>query len=268
MSRGTALITGASSGIGAALARQFASNDFDLVITARRESSLDELKHSIQSENASNTNIDVIKCDLAKTGGATQLVSLVEERGLEIDVLVNNAGIAITGQFQKLDPEEIDNLLLLNIMALTQLTHHYLTGMIARGTGRILNVASVAAFQPVPSMSVYAASKAFVLSMTESLSEELKGTGVSATALCPGLTRTEMVEDLQATAIPPFLMSSSEDVAKEGFDALMAREAIRIPGIANQAAVTWAQHQPRWLVRGIGGLMSKLNPLGHIRRTT
>ena len=102
-----------------------------------------------------------------------------------------------------------------------------------------------------------------MLSLTESLSEELKGTGVSATALCPGLTRTEMVEDLQAGSIPPFMMSSTEAVAKEGFDALMAREVIRIPGIANQAAVTWAQHQPRWLVRGLGGLISKVNPMGH-----
>jgi len=263
MSRGTVLVTGASSGIGAALARQFANNDFDLIITARREPSLEELRESILSEASHHTKIDVIKCDLAVRDGATQLMSLIEERKLDIDVLVNNAGIAVTGPFQQLSSAEIDNLLLLNIMALTQLTHLCLPGMIERGTGRILNVASVAAFQPVPSMSVYAASKAFVLSLTESLSEELKGTGVSATALCPGLTETEMVEDLKATGIPPFLMSSSEDVAKEGFDALMAREAIRIPGIANQAAVTWAQHQPRWLVRGLGGLMSKFNPMGH-----
>ncbi len=263
MSRGTVLVTGASSGIGAALARQFANNDFDLIITARREPSLEELRESILSEASHHTKIDVIKCDLAARDGATQLMSLIEERKLDIDVLVNNAGIAVTGPFQQLSSAEIDNLLLLNIMALTQLTHLCLPGMIERGTGRILNVASVAAFQPVPSMSVYAASKAFVLSLTESLSEELKGTGVSATALCPGLTETEMVEDLKATGIPPFLMSSSEDVAKEGFDALMAREAIRIPGIANQAAVTWAQHQPRWLVRGLGGLMSKFNPMGH-----
>ena len=148
----------------------------------------------------------------------------------------------------------------MNILALARLTRHYLPTMISKGSGRILNVASVAAFQPVPSMSLYAASKAFVLSLTESLSEELKGTGVSVTALCPGLTKTEMVSQLQAQDIPPFLMSSTDQVAKEGFDALMAKEVIRIPGLANQAAVTWAQHQPRWLIRGLGGILSNFNP--------
>ncbi|MDB4069329.1 SDR family NAD(P)-dependent oxidoreductase, partial [Pseudomonadales bacterium] len=125
---------------------------------------------------------------------------------------------------------------------------------------RILNVASVAAFQPVPSMAVYAASKAFVLSLTESLSEELRGTGVIVSALCPGLTRTELVNDLMAQDVPPFMMSSTEDVAREGYQALMAGDVIRIPGVANQAAVTWAKHQPRWLVRGVGGLFARFKP--------
>ena len=132
--------------------------------------------------------------------------------------------------------------------------------MVQRGAGKILNVASVAAFQPVPSMALYAASKAFVLSLTESLSEELRGTGVSATALCPGLTRTDLVNDLHAQDVPPFMMSSTADVAREGYNALMANEVIRIPGVANQAAVTWAKHQPRWLVRGVGGLFARLKP--------
>ena len=109
-------------------------------------------------------------------------------------------------------------------------------------------------------MALYAASKAFVLSLTESLSEELRGTGVSATALCPGLTRTDLVNDLHAQDVPPFMMSSTADVAREGYNALMANEVIRIPGVANQAAVTWAKHQPRWLVRGVGGLFARLKP--------
>lgn len=256
MSRGTVLVTGASSGIGAALAKQFANNDYDLVITARREQNLQELKDSLETGN----HVEVVCCDLSDAGGPRELINMIQAKGIEIDVLVNNAGIAASEKFHQLEEEEIENLMSLNILALTRLTRHYLPIMISKGSGRILNVASVAAFQPVPSMSLYAASKAFVLSLTESLSEELKGTGVSVTALCPGLTKTEMVSQLQAQDIPPFLMSSTDQVAKEGFDALMAKEVIRIPGLANQAAVTWAQHQPRWLIRGLGGILSNFNP--------
>ena len=155
---------------------------------------------------------------------------------------------------------QIDQLIGLNISALARLTQHYSQPMIQRGSGRILNVASVAAFQPVPSMAVYAASKAFVLSLTESLSEELRGTGVTVSALCPGLTRTELVNDLMAQDVPPFMMSSTEDVAREGYQALMAGDVIRIPCVANQAAVTWAKHQPRGLVRGVGGLFARFKP--------
>ncbi len=256
MSKGTVLITGASSGIGAALAKQFAQHDYDLVITARREKNLQELKDSIHRD----INIEIIKCDLTDPNGPDDLIKTIEANGIDIDILINNAGISVPGKFDELDQQDIDNLLSLNVRALTFLTRHYVATMILRVSGRILNVASVAAFQPVPSMDVYAASKAYVLSLTESLSEELRGTGVSVSALCPGLTQTEMVDSLGAQNSPPFLLSSADDVAKEGFDALMAREVIRIPGIANQAAVTWAQHQPRWLIRGLGGLFSRLKP--------
>jgi short-subunit dehydrogenase len=259
MSRGRALITGASSGIGAALAEHFASNGYDLVITARRGQALEQVRDRI----GSTVDIDIIICDLASSEGPADLVSAIENKDIQIDILVNNAGIATSGKFEAFSQDQVDNLLSLNISALTYLTRHYLTSMLQRGSGRILNVASVAAFQPVPSMGIYAASKAFVLSLTESLSEELRGTGVSVTALCPGLTNTEMIDSLQAQEVPPFMMSSAADVAKEGFDATMAKEVIRIPGMANQAAVTWAQHQPRWLVRGLGGLFSRFKPTGN-----
>jgi uncharacterized protein len=258
MSKGRVLITGASSGIGAALAVQFAKNDYDLVITARRGQALEAVRDFIDA----GVDVDIITCDLASSDGPANLTSEIEARGIQVDILVNNAGIAATSQFGEFPQDDIDNLLSLNILALTYLTRAFMASMLQRGTGKILNVASVAAFQPVPSMGVYAASKAFVLSLTESLSEELRGTGVSVTALCPGLTNTEMVDSLEAQDVPPFMMSSASDVAKEGFEALMAKEVIRIPGMANQAAVTWAQHQPRWLVRGLGGLFSRLNPRG------
>jgi len=256
MSKGTALITGASSGIGEALAREFARQNYDLIITARRGDRL----ASLASELAELVTVDCVICDLGAANGSAELIKAVEALGKDVDILVNNAGIAHSNDFHSSSVQQVEQLVGLNITALTNLTHHYIGSMVKRGAGKILNVASVAAFQPVPSMAVYAASKAFVLSLTESLSEELRGTGVTITALCPGLTKTELVEDLMAQDVPEFMMSSTKDVAREGYNALMANEVIRIPGVANQAAVTWAQHQPRWLVRGVGGLFSRFKP--------
>jgi len=256
MSKGTALITGASSGIGEALAREFASHDYDLIITARRGDRLEALAAELRPQ----VWVDIVISDLATDTGPATLIAAVARLGKDVDILVNNAGVAHSNSFHTTTVAQIDQLIGLNIRALARLTHHYSQPMVQRGAGKILNVASVAAFQPVPSMAVYAASKAFVLSLTESLSEELRGTGVTATALCPGLTRTELVDDLMAQDVPPFMMSSTQDVAREGYNALMTNEVIRIPGVANQAAVTWAKHQPRWLVRGMGGLFARFKP--------
>jgi short-subunit dehydrogenase len=256
MTKGIALITGASSGIGEALAREFARQDYDLIITARRSDRLEALARELREL----VNVDIITCDLGEALGARHLTQAIDALGKDVDILVNNAGIAHGDDFHGSDFEKVEQLIALNVSALTHLTHHFIQPMVKRGAGKILNVASVAAFQPVPSMAAYAASKAFVLSLTESLSEELRGTGVSITALCPGLTKTELVEDLMAQDVPEFMMSSTKEVAREGYSALMANEVIRIPGVANQAAVTWAQHQPRWLVRGVGGLFARFKP--------
>lgn len=253
-SKGTALITGASSGIGEELARYFAKQNFDLVITARRESNLKALAEELDD----SVSVTVVSCDLAETAGVETLISAVAE--IEIDVLVNNAGIAYSGNFQSQDEAAVLNLINLNVVALTQLTLRLLPKMVSRGMGKILNVASVASFQPVPSLAVYAASKAYVLSFSESLSEELRGTGISVTALCPGLTKTALLDEVQGFDVPTGISSTPADVAREGYDALMNREVIRVPGIANQAALAWAKHQPRWLVRGIGGLVARFSP--------
>jgi short-subunit dehydrogenase len=251
MSKGTALVTGASSGIGAALAREFAEQGFDLIITARRQERLTAL----QEELCENVQVEIIVADLTTSKGLTHLFDALENKS--IDILVNNAGVGHPGQFHNQPIEQIEALLALNITAVTRLVHYCLPKMIKAGAGRILNVASVAAFQPVPFMAAYAASKAFVLSFTESLAEETRGTGVSVTALCPGMTKTE--NHLADLDIPPFLISSAETVASQGYEALMQREVICIPGATNKAAVTWAQHQPRWLVRGLGGLLARFN---------
>lgn len=255
MSKGTALITGASSGIGAALARRFAEMQFDLVVTARREAQLTELAEALQAE----VEVHVVVADLSTDDGVDELIAAVEALEVDVDVLVNNAGVAYSGPFHRLQADEVTSLLAVNIAALTRLTHHFAPRMVERGAGRILNVASMAAFQPVPSMSLYAASKAFVLSFSEGISEELRGTGVTVTALCPGFTKTDMVMTFDGFELPPFIMASAEEVAREGYDAAMAREVIRVPGLVNQAALFWTRHQPRWLVRGLGGLVSRFN---------
>ena len=249
--RPTALITGASSGIGRELARVFAERGHDLVITARRRDRLEELAAGL----GDRVRVEAISANLATRNGIAALKKGITTRELDIDVLVNNAGAGASGEFAGMEPAKSLTLIDLNVRALTDLTHFVLPGMIERGRGRILNVASVASFQAVPGMSVYAASKAFVLSFTEALSEELAATPVTVTALCPGLTRTEMVGDLQAA--PDFMFASAAEVAEEGYRACIAGEVIRVPGIANQALVNWLQYQPRWLKRFLSGIAGR-----------
>ncbi len=258
--RGTALITGASSGIGEAFARLLAAEGFNLILTARRTDKLEALQASLANDVAP-VAVNVISMDLASADGARHLCEEIARLDIEIDLLINNAGMMTQQVFMDLDEAEIQQLLTLNVIALTHLTHHFLRKMRARDSGRILNVASVAAFHPMAGIDLYAASKAYVLSLSEALSEQVLGTGVSITALCPGLTDTEMVGDSLAQTLPPFFMHSPEVVAQEGFNALMNREAIRVPGSANKLALTWAQHQPRWLVRGLGGMVSRFGDL-------
>lgn len=253
MSRGTALITGASAGIGEAFARHFAKEGFDLVLTARRG----ELLASLAKELSREVHVDTVTGDLSTDDGISALCRNIDALSRPIDVLVNNAGMMVQQDFSALTNDQIHQTIALNITAVTRLTHHFLAGMTQRQSGRILNVASVAAFHPVPGMDLYAATKAYVLSLTESLAENLRGSGVYATVLCPGLTATEMVDESIASVMPPFAISTPEDVAREGYQALMNREVVCIPGNANKAALAWAQHQPRWLVRGLGGLAAR-----------
>ncbi len=255
MSRGRVLITGASSGIGASLARVFAEEGFDLILTARREANL----AALQSE-LSQVDVAILPADIATTDGVTGLLADIDDQFDQIDIVVNNAGMMVESAFDELSEPDLLNTLNLNVVALTRVTHHFAKRMRAQGQGRILNVASVAAFHPVPGLDLYAATKAFVLSLSESLAENLRSDGITVTTLCPGLTETEMMDPGIAAVLPPFMKSTPDAVAREGFDALMAREALRIPGPANRVALTWAQHQPRWLLRGLGGLAARLTP--------
>ena len=253
ISRGRVLITGASSGIGAALARKFAGEGFDLILNARRKEPMEELKVSY-----SGVDIQIITQDLSSQDGTKNLCRLIDDASLQVDILVNNAATALSESFMDSSIEKIERLTTLNMTTATRLIHHFLPGMTQRRSGRILNVASMASFHPVPSMALYAATKAYLLSLTESLAENLKGTGVSITALCPGMTATDALNKKLANSIPQFIIAQPDQVAEEGFDALMRHEVIRVPGEANKIAAAWGKHQPRWLMRSLGGLAAKL----------
>jgi uncharacterized protein len=258
MARPRALITGASVGIGAEFARVFAANGYDLVLVARREDKLNALRDELAG---AGTGIVVISKDLALKTAAKSLHQDVRSKNLAIDVLVNNAGVAYGGAFTAMDTDAVQRMVLLNAATLATLTRLFVTDMVARGSGRILNVSSLSAFQAVPAMSLYAATKAFVLSFTEGLAEELRGTGVTVTALCPGFTDTDMVQDVAPRGslpeIPAFMIGDVKAVVKEGYDACINGEVVRVPGLANQISALWSQTQPRWLVRTLGGMIGR-----------
>jgi short-subunit dehydrogenase len=259
--RDTVLITGASAGIGAALARQFAAGGFDLVLVARSRDKLETLARELKGEHA--VEATVMPADLSTPGAPKALFEAVKKRKLAIDILVNNAGVLEMGAFNAISPERHQELIALNVATLTDMTNRFLAPMLERGKGRILNVASIAAFQPVPSLATYAATKAYVLSLTESLSEELKGSGVTVTALCPGITETSMVDrareaNAAASQLPPFMIGDVNDVAAQGYAALMAGEVIRVPGVLNFAASLAARATPKWVVRRFAGALGRM----------
>jgi len=258
MARPRVLITGASAGIGAEFARLFAANGHDLILVARREDKLNALRDELAGTGA---DVVVIAKDLALKTSAKSLHQDVKGKSLAVDVLVNNGGVAYGGAFTAMDNDAVQRMVLLNAATLATLTRLFVTDMVARGSGRILNVSSLSAFQAVPRMSLYAATKAFVLSFTEGLAEELRGTGVTVTALCPGFTDTEMVSDIARdgpfTEIPAFMISDVKAVVKEGYDACIRGEVVRVPGLANQISALWSQTQPRWLVRTLGGMIGR-----------
>ena len=256
--RRIAMITGASSGIGEALAKCFAADGFDLVLVAR---SADKLK-KIAAELSKNHDVKawVAAADLSEPEAPQRLAAAMRRARRSIDVLVNNAGVLEHGPFAQMSPQRHRDMIDLNVSGLTQMVAHFAPDMIKRGHGRILNVASIASFQPIPSLATYAATKAYVLSLTESLSEEFKGTGVTMTALCPGVTATNMFSEAkkassQLDRLPKFLIGDVQAVAKEGFDACMRGEVIRVPGAINQASIIAGRATPKWLLRKVGGAM-------------
>jgi hypothetical protein len=256
----TVLVTGASSGIGEALARRFARAGHRLVLVARSEARLASLASALGTEH--HVAVSIEPADLTQPDAPRALASALKARRIDVDILVNNAGVLHQGEFAAMPPERHHEMIALNVSALTAMLSHFVPGMVARGRGRILNVASIAAFQPIPMLATYAATKAFVLSLTESLADELKGTGVTATALCPGITDTRMLSGaVQANPglarLPGFLIGDVEQVAEEGYRACMEGAVIRIPGVVNQAVTLVSRATPSWLLRGIAGTLAR-----------
>ncbi len=254
------LITGASAGIGADLAREFARHGHDLALVARRGDKLAEL--SAELGKSFGVDVMTVPGDLSKPSGPKAVVDALDAAGEQVDVLVNNAGVVEVGPFAATETEKVLNLVNLNIVAVTHLASLLLPRMVERKFGRILNVASLAAFQPVPSMAAYAATKAYVLSLTEALSEELRGTDVKVTALCPGLVETDMVADIRerfvsVRGVPSQLISDPKDVARQAYAALVRGQVVLVPGIPNQVAAAWAQVTPRWILRSFTGFASR-----------
>ncbi|MBV8107760.1 MAG: SDR family NAD(P)-dependent oxidoreductase [Hyphomicrobiales bacterium] len=251
---GWVLVTGASAGIGRELARAFASKGRNLVLLARSHDTTTELARELIMTKA--VNVKTIPADLSVAGAAEAIFEGLTSKGISVDILVNNAGVLFEGEFSSIPLEEHLRLLQINVVALTALTRLFLPLMLQRRGGRILNVASTSAFMPVPRLAAYAAAKAYVLSLTESLSEELRGSGVTATALCPGFTDTSMMRGSRlGKAAPSIMVMSPAAVAEQGCAACLAGETICVPGVANKLIASGTPLMPRALVRGIGGMV-------------
>ncbi|MEW5868579.1 MAG: SDR family oxidoreductase [Chloroflexota bacterium] len=232
----TALITGASSGIGLELARLFAADGYDLALAARNQDKLEKVAQDLRS--AHGVRVAVIPTDLGRPGAAIEIVAHLLQQGIEIDVLVNNAGTQVYALFAEADSQRLVDMLQVNITALVQLTHLLLPGMLRRKRGRILNLGSTGSFVPGPLNAVYCASKAFVLSFTEAIAAELDGTGVTVTALCPGATQTEFAQrhGLQDTRLFQSAMPAAQ-VAMIGYRALLKGQRVVIAGGANRLQI-------------------------------
>jgi len=242
-----ALITGASAGIGWELATVFAQNRFNLVLVARNEMRLNKLAEELRA--AHKIEVSVLPQDLSRPGAASEIFRRLD--GTPVSLLVNNAGFGSYGPFAQSSLDSQSEMMQVNIMSLVQLTHLFIQPMLARHSGRVMNVASTAAFQPGPLMNVYYASKAFVYSFSYALADELAGTGVTVTALCPGMTPTEFQERAHVHMGGLWPMTSPRAVAEAGYRGLMKGKRVVIPGVMNQVGAFFAKRSPGQLTNAI-----------------
>lgn len=245
---GTVLVTGASSGIGEELAREFSRRGRHVVLVARRAEKLAALAASLGS------TAHVLPADLSKADERAALLDRVADLGLLVDVLVNNAGLSTVGRIAESDPVAELNLIEVDVAAVADLCSRFVPGMVSRGRGAVLNVASVGAFGPLPGQAAYGAAKAFVLSYTQALGEELRGTGVIAATLCPGPVKTAFgetagISDADAeAALPKAMWIDPDEVARTAIDGLASGKTVIVPGVFNRVGAAAYQHLPRRLL--------------------
>lgn len=253
----TTLITGSSEGIGRSFAEVYAKNGHDLVLVARNKVKLEEFAQELKAKYA--VNVDVFAADLIPVDAPQKLFAAIELKNIKIDILVNNAGMMQVEKLHLSDPLKLNNLIQLNIQSLVNMTQQFVTPMIGRGQGKIVNIGSIASFMPTPNFAAYGASKAFVLSFSEGITEELRGTGVTVTCVCPGMTETKMLSHAEGIEkfIPKFLKADPMELAAQAYKASMKGDVVFLDKIANKLLVQWATHYPRWLVRGVNGLFAR-----------
>jgi short-subunit dehydrogenase len=254
----TVMITGASEGIGRSFAETFASKGHDLVLVARNTSKLLVLALELKEKYAIEAH--VFAADLIPVGAAQALFEDITSKEITIDVLVNNAGTMQVEKLHECDIEGLNRLLQLNIQSLVNMSYQFLGPMISRGSGKILNVGSIASFMPTPNFAAYGASKAFVLSFSEGIAEELRGTGVTVTCVCPGITQTKMLSQAGGMEkyIPNFLKADPIELTSQAYKACMKGDVVFLDKLANKLLVQWATHYPKWFVRGINGIWARL----------
>ena len=243
-----ALVTGASAGLGVEFARQLSKRGYRLVLVARRKDRLEVLAKELGNARA-------VAIDLSKSNAAAKLLSELNANGEVVEVLVNNAGFGLIGKFAEADAKRLRQMIDLNVGTLVDLCRAVVPGMIERKSGRIINVASTAAFQPGPKMAVYFATKAFVLSFTEALHEELKRHGIHVTCLCPGPTRTEFgeVAGFRGNEMFDWVAMNAPEVVSAGLHGVDRNKAVAIPGLLNKLTANGGRFAPRSVVRKIAG---------------
>ena len=232
------------------MARELAARGHDLALVARREDRMRELAEELAERHA--VRAETFGCDVAEPEGRARLIGEVAERGLTVEILINNAGFGSGGAFHALDGEGETGMVRTNVEAVVALTSAWLPGMVERRRGAVLNLASLIAFQPVPFQATYGASKAFVLSFTQAVHEEVRGTGVTITALCPGPVRTEFGESGgfggADDRIPSFMWLDSETVARAGIEGLEKGDRVVVPGVVNRLGALSGHYMPRALL--------------------
>ena len=246
----TALITGASSGIGESIARQLAERGHGVTLVARREERLRAIATELSDAHAIRG--ECIGADLGTQTGRDQLFERLAAVGLDVEILVNNAGFGGSGTVHRSDPGRLTQMVRLNCEALVELQARFTPPMVERGRGTVINVASTAAFQPIPGTATYAATKAFVLALSEGTHAELSGKGITVTAVCPGPVKTEFAEaaglgDANET-LPGFIWTDVEDVAREAVEGAARGNRVVVPGLMNRATALLGQHTPRSVV--------------------